>query len=55
MEDLNTDYKPPKVEINQVALENTIALQSPVRTINREDWEPDEQVTPDTGDILLPI
>ena len=55
MENLKADYVPPKVEITRVALENTIALQSPVKTVNREDWEPDEQVVPDTGDILLPV
>jgi hypothetical protein len=49
-------YIPPTVEIDQIALEGNIAMQSPAVNINMNDWDtPDEVVTPDTGDIYLAI
>ena len=48
-------YLPPKIGVNSVVLEGNIALQSPEIHINANDWEADEQVIPDTGDIYLPI
>ena len=50
------NYVAPKVEVYPVALESNIAaLQSPTIPIEMEEWKPDETVTPDTGDIFLPI
>jgi len=48
-------YESPKVEVNLVELESTIALQSPVLNVKANEWAPDETVAPDTGDIYLPI
>ena len=47
-------YVPPLVEINPVALDAGIAVQSPIRKIDVEDWE-EEELTPDTGDIFIAI
>ena len=56
MKATKANYTPPQVETNQIVLESTIAVQSPIRTVNKKDWLDDEPpVTPDTGDILLPI
>ena len=54
-EEIMNKYVPPKVEVNPVVLEGNIAQNSPIMKIDMEDWEPDEPVTPDTGDIYLPI
>jgi len=55
---LKKEYEPPTVDVNPVALENNIAQQSPVRSVDVNPWQPDtgdEVVRPDTGDIYLPI
>jgi len=54
-EEMMIEYVPPKLEINPVVLEGNIAQNSPIMKIDMEDWEDDVQVTPDTGDIFLPI
>ena len=48
-------YIPPKIGVNPVVLEGNIALQSPDIHVNANDWAPDEEIRPDTGDIYLPI
>jgi len=48
-------YVSPSVEVNQVFLEGNIAVQSPVRNVNVEDWGADEEIVPDTGDIFIAI
>jgi hypothetical protein len=50
-------YIPPTVEVNPVVLDANIALQSPIRNIEVQDWDqqPEVNVTPDTGDIFLSI
>ena len=55
--DATTDkqYLPPKIEVSPVVLEGNIALQSPELHITANDWETNEMVAPDTGDIYLPI
>ena len=56
MEDLGKNqYVPPTVEVNPVALDAGIAIQSPIRKIDVEDWGAEETITPDTGDIYIPI
>ena len=35
-------YLPPTVKVTQVILEGSIAIQSPIRQVNLEDWEYDE-------------
>ena len=55
---LKKKYVPPTVEVNPVSLESNIAQQSPVRNVDVNPWQPEtgpEVVTPDTGDIYLPI
>ena len=54
-EEMMNTYIPPKVDVYPVALESNIALQSPVISVDMEEWKPDETVAPDTGDIFLPI
>ena len=54
-EAITNTYIPPKVEVNPVVLEGNIAQNSPIMKIDMDDWEPDEVVIPDTGDIFLPI
>ena len=49
------NYVPPVVEVNPVALEGNIALQSPVRNIDVEGWVDGGEVEPDTGDIFIAI
>ena len=48
-------YVPPTVEVNPVALDANIALQSPLKTIDAEPWADEDVVTPDTGDIFIAI
>ena len=55
MEKSKIQYVSPKMEVNTVALEGNIAVQSPISNINVQAWENEEVVTPDTGDIYLPI
>jgi hypothetical protein len=55
MNNFKRHYIPPEWEVYPVAIESDIALQSPVMVVNMEEWKPDETVTPDTGDIYLPI
>ena len=52
---LTNQYVPPIVEVNSIELESNIALQSPVINVNANNWAPDEEIRPDTGDIYLPI
>lgn len=48
-------YVPPTVEVNPVALDASIALQSPIRKIDVEEWVEEPEITPDTGDIFIAI
>jgi len=48
-------YVPPTMEVNPVELEANIALQSPIQRIDAEEWAPEQDFTPDTGDIFLSI
>ena len=49
-------YVSPQVEVNSVDLEGSIAVPSPVGGVSATPWNtPDEAITPDTGDIYLPI
>jgi len=50
-----TNYAPPNVEVYPVVLEGNVAVHSPVSKVDVKDWEPEEVVIPDTGDIYLPI
>ena len=52
---MKEEYTHPTVEVDSVTLESNIAVQSPIRNIDVEAWEPDEVITPDTGDIFLAI
>ena len=48
-------YVAPRVEVNPIVLEGNIAQNSPIPKIEAKDWEDDEYIAPDTGDIYLPI
>ena len=47
-------YLPPTVEVNPVTLDANIALQSPIKKIDVDEWV-EEEITPDTGDIFIAI
>jgi hypothetical protein len=48
-------YVPPTMEVSPVELDANIALQSPIRNIEVEEWQDEGDVAPDTGDIYLAI
>jgi len=55
---LTNIYVPPTVVVRPVALESPILQQSPINNIDVNPWQPEtgpEIVTPDTGDIYLPV
>ena len=54
-EEIMNQYIAPIVEVNPIVLEGNIAQHSPLMKIEAQEWEPDETVAPDTGDIYLPI
>jgi len=54
-EAIKNGYAPPAVEVIPVKLENNVALHSPIRKVDVATWEPDEEITPDTGDIFLAL
>ena len=48
-------YVPPTIDVSPVELDANIALQSPIRNIEVEEWQNGGDVAPDTGDIFLAI
>jgi len=49
------NYLPPSMEVHPVELDANIAVQSPIQRIELEDWDQEQEYTPDTGDIFLSI